>query len=128
MRPPEGAPADLPQTPSCAGHRRCASIAPSARRNFRTRSLPALPSVAAADKRRFRRPALALEEGPLDMMFGDETSDSFCDVGGHWHGFDKIAAGIGERLAFGRISRYGKKLIRRLRTDGTQGNPERGRA
>jgi hypothetical protein len=41
------------------------------------------------------------------MMFGDESSDNFCDVGRHWHGFDKIAAGIGERLAFGRISGYG---------------------
>src|SRR6266852_4371244 len=119
MRPPPGATVDLPQARSCAGHRRCASIAPSARRNFRTRSLPVLPSVAAADKRRFRRPALALEEGPLDVMFGNEASDSFGGVGRHRHGFDEIAARIGERLAFGRIGRYGKDLIRPLRTDGT---------
>jgi hypothetical protein len=58
-------------------------------------------------KRRFRRLPAALDEGPLHMMFGNESSDNFRDVGRHWHGFDKIAAGIGERLAFGRISRYG---------------------
>src|SRR5882672_4219548 len=82
MRPPARATADLPQAPSCAGYRRCASIAPSARRNFRKWSLPPLLSVTAAGKRRFRRLTAALDEGPLDMMFGDETSDSFCDVGG----------------------------------------------
>src|SRR5882724_5037304 len=124
-RPPAAATADLRQGPSRAGYRRCASIAPSARRNFRKRSLPVLLSVAAAGKLRFRRLTAALDEGPLDMMFGDEPSDNFCDVGRHWHGFDKIAAGIGERLAFGRISGYGKDLIRSLRRTGSFQLPQK---
>ena len=57
------------------------------------------------------------------MMFGDKSADGFRDLGRHRHGLDNIAAGIGERLAFGRIGRHGKDLIRPFRRDGTQGNP-----
>jgi len=54
---------------------------------------------------------LTLDEGTLAMMLGDELYDGVYDLRRHWHGFDKIAAGIGESLSFGRISRYGKNLI-----------------
>jgi len=37
------------------------------------------PVRCRAGKRRFRRLPAPLEEGPLDMMFGDESSDNFCD-------------------------------------------------
>src|SRR5260370_35053967 len=109
---PPGATAGLPQAVFCAGYRRCDSIAPSARRKLRKWSLPSLLSVAAAGKRRFRRLPAPLDEGPLDMMFGNESSDNFRDVRRHWHGFAKIAAGIRERLPFGRIIRYRSKLRR----------------
>ena len=47
---------------------------------------------------------LTLDEGTRDMMLGDELNDDFHDVRRHWHGLDKIATGIGERLSFRRIS------------------------
>jgi hypothetical protein len=72
---------------------------------------------------RFRRPALALDEGPLGMVFSYESNDNFHDFGWHWHGLDKIVASIGERLSFGRVSRYGKDLIWPLRSNGLQDNP-----
>ena len=37
---------------------------------------------------------LTLDEGTLDMMLGDELYDGVYDLRRHWHGFDKIAAGI----------------------------------
>src|SRR3954453_6139676 len=75
--PPSRAVAYLARAPFCAGYRTCASIAPSARRNFPARSLLVLPSVSAGGKRWFRRLASALDEGPLDMMFGNELNDGF---------------------------------------------------
>ena len=57
------------------------------------------------------------------MMLGDEAHDGVDDFRRHWHGFDKIATGVGESLSFGRISRYGKNLIWPLRSNRTQGNP-----
>jgi hypothetical protein len=66
---------------------------------------------------------LALDEGPLDMVFGNESNDNFGDFGWHWHALDKIIAGVGERLCFGRVSRYGKDLIWPLRSNRLQGNP-----
>ncbi len=62
------------------------------------------------------------------MMLSDELNDGVYDLRRHWHGFDKIAAGIGESLSFGRISRYGQNLIWSLRGNRTQGNPQCGRA
>jgi len=49
--------------------------------------------------------------------------DGFYDLRRHWHGFDKIASGIGESLSFGRISRDRKKLIRLIRRSRSQGYP-----
>jgi hypothetical protein len=66
---------------------------------------------------------LTLDEGTLDMMLGDELHDGVYDLRRHWHCFDKIAAGIGESLSLGRISRYGKNLIWPLPGNRTQGNP-----
>jgi hypothetical protein len=63
------------------------------------------------------------DERTLDMMFGDELNDDFHDVRRHWHSLDKIAAGIGECLCFGWISRYGQNLTRLFRCDGAQDYP-----
>jgi hypothetical protein len=67
--------------------------------------------------------ATPLDEGTLDMMLGNKSANSLRDVGRHRDGLNNIAAGIGERLPFARIGRDGKYLVRRLRRDGTQGNP-----
>lgn len=60
------------------------------------------------------------------MMLGNELNDRFHDFGRHWNSFDKIAASVGERLAFRRICRYSKNFIWPIRYNRTQGDPQSG--
>jgi hypothetical protein len=44
--------------------------------------------VLASGQRLLRRLASALDEGPLDVVFGEKLNNSFYGFGGHWHRFD----------------------------------------
>src|ERR1700756_3309552 len=72
--------------------------------------------------------ALALDEGTLDMMFGDKLPDDLGELGRHGHLIHQIVAGISERFAFRWISRPAQPFVRGPGSWRTHNDPQRRRA
>jgi hypothetical protein len=66
----------------------------------------------APRQRLLRRLAPTLDEGPLDVVFGEKLNNGFHDFGGHEHRLDQIVACICERFTFSRIGRHGENFVR----------------